>query len=88
MADQFYLSQNYIGSYFKRNVGTTLSDYIGKYRYKLIKQRLRYSQDSINEIAMDFGFFDASHLYKFFKKHSGESPTDYRMELSGNKTAK
>nr|WP_286670454.1 helix-turn-helix transcriptional regulator [Fodinibius salsisoli] len=83
MANQFYLSQNYIGSYFKRNVGTTLSDYIGEYRYKLIEQRLRYSQDSINEIAMDFGFFDASHLNKFFKKYSGESPTDYRMQLSG-----
>lgn len=79
IADEFYLSPSYIGSFFKRNMDVTLRDYISEYRYKLIEQRLRYSQDSISEIAMDFGFFDTSHLNKFFKKHSGKSPSDYRM---------
>ncbi|SHF10562.1 transcriptional regulator, AraC family [Fodinibius roseus] len=81
IADEFYLSPNYIGSFFKRNMEVTLSDYISEYRYKLIEQRLRYSQDSISEIAMDFGFFDASHLNKFFKKHFGDSPSDYRIDV-------
>ncbi|MDR8393773.1 AraC family transcriptional regulator [Aliifodinibius sp. S!AR15-10] len=80
IAEEFYLSPNYIGSFFKRNTGVTLSGYISEYRYKLIEQRLRYSRDSLKQIAADFGFFDASHLNKFFKKHAGESPSDYRME--------
>lgn len=80
IAGEFYLSPNYIGSFFKRNMGVTLNDYISEYRYKLIEQRLRYSRDSVKEIAADFGFFDGSHLNKFFKKHTGENPVNYRSK--------
>lgn len=37
IADEFYLSTTYIGSFFKRNMDETLSDYISEYRYKLIE---------------------------------------------------
>lgn len=85
IAKECYLSPNYIGSYFKRNMGVTLSDYMAEYRFKLIEQRLQYSRDSLKEIAADFGFFDASHLNKFFKKHSGVNPSDYRMSVKEEK---
>lgn len=88
IAQEFYLSPRYIGSFFKRNMEVTLSDYISEYRYKLIEQRLRYSHNSVSEIAMEFGFFDASHLNKFFKKHRGENPTDFRKEVSKSNAAK
>lgn len=84
IAEEYYLSPHYIGSYFKRNTGVTLSGYIAEYRFKLIEQRLQYSRDSLKEIAADFGFFDVSHLNKFFKKHSGINPSDYRK----NETAR
>lgn len=82
MADEFYVSPHYLGSYFKRNVGQSLSGYISNYRFKLIEQRLRYSEDLLKEIAADFGFFDASHLNKFFKKHAGINPSDYRLQVA------
>ncbi|SDK02599.1 AraC-like ligand binding domain-containing protein [Catalinimonas alkaloidigena] len=78
LADHFHYSPHYFGILFKNQVGTTLRDYVGHYRLKLIEQRLRYSHDSLKQIAAEFGFFDESHLNKFFKKSHGQNPSDFR----------
>ncbi|MEK6477442.1 AraC family transcriptional regulator [Catalinimonas sp. 4WD22] len=78
LADHFHYSPNYIGMLFKEKVGTTLRDYVSHYRYKLIEQRLKYSQTGMKQIASEFGFVDESHLHKFIKSKAGKSMSELR----------
>lgn len=81
IAKQFGLSGTYLGSYFKEQCGETIQHFISNYKIRLIEHRLKFSDQRINEIALEFGFSDESHLNKFFKKHQrGTSLTGYRKE--------
>jgi AraC family transcriptional regulator, L-rhamnose operon regulatory protein RhaS len=78
VAEHFHYSPNYIGILFKEKIGSSFREYISGYRTKLIEQRLKHSQIQMKQIAAEFGFVDESHLNKFFKKHTGTTPTEYR----------
>ncbi len=78
LADRFNLSINYMGEYFRKLTGESLRDYIGRYRLKLVQQRLVQTRLTLNEIAQEFGYSDESHLSRQFKKHASMSPTEFR----------
>jgi YesN/AraC family two-component response regulator len=82
MADQFYLSVNYLGEYFRKETGQSLRDYIGRYRLKLVQQRLAQTRLTISEIAQEFGYSDESHLSRQFKKHACVSPSEFRKNFA------
>lgn len=67
IAAHFNISAEYIGPYFKRNVGVTLRDYIKLYRKKIIGQRIAGGRYSLKEIASEFGLTDESHVMKILK---------------------
>ena len=46
-----------------------------------IKRQLYSSDSTLKEIAYEFGYLDYAHFSKFFKKHSGYSPSQYRGVL-------
>ncbi len=77
---QFGISKTYLGRYFKKHTKETLQQYIANYKIRLIENRLEYSDMRIAEISSEFNFSDVSHLNKFFKKHKGVSPTNYRQQ--------
>lgn len=81
LADMFGYARNYLGIYFKEQTGTTLRDYISQHKLKLIENRLRHSSFSIKEINYEFGFTDLSHFNKFFQKHKGIAPKEFRNQL-------
>lgn len=78
IAEKFGVSETYLGSYFKKHSGETLSCFIAMYKLRLIEHKLKFSDMRINEIVSEFEFSDESHLNKFFKKHKGVSLTGYR----------
>ncbi len=78
LASQFGYSRHYLGLFFKEHTGSTLRNYISEYKLHLISNRLKYSSFSIKEISHELGFTDLSHFNKFFKKHKGINPTDFR----------
>ena len=45
------------------------------------KRLLTYSDKTAKEIAYEVGFDDASHLSRLFKKHTSQSPSDYKKGL-------
>lgn len=81
ISEKFSISENYLGRFFKSQCDETLQDYITKYKIQLIKNRLKFSDMRINEIADEFNFNDGSHLNKFFKKQSGFSLTEYKNSV-------
>ena len=81
LSDVFAISNAYLSRYFKRHTNETMQQYIIKYKINLIGQRLRFSNMRINEIAEEFGFADASHLNKYFKKQQGFSLKEFRKTM-------
>ncbi|MBN9298035.1 MAG: helix-turn-helix domain-containing protein [Filimonas sp.] len=85
LADQFNLSANYIGEYFKKLTGDSLHCYITQYKMNMIENRLQYSDRSIGQIADEFGFSDESHFSRQFKKNKQLTPADFRKQHKANK---
>lgn len=78
LAQQFNLSPNYVGEYFRKYTGESLQGYISSSRIKLVGQRLTQSSLTISEIAAELGYTDESHLSRQFRKHHGTSPSAFR----------
>lgn len=78
LAQEFHLAPGYISIFFKKHIGESIKQYIQSYKMKLVEARLMYSQNSLSEIAYEFGFTDESHFCKQFRKHYGITPTQYR----------
>jgi len=47
------------------------------------KRRLVYTSMSVSEIAYSLGFADPAHFTKFFANGTGETPSSFRAEMSG-----
>ncbi|WP_420572594.1 AraC family transcriptional regulator [Kordia sp.] len=81
IAGQFYISENYIGEFFKREMGIGLKKYILNYKIKLAETRLKYTDSTVTEIAQELGFTDSSHLDKTFVSYKGITAGAYKIKL-------
>lgn len=81
MALEFNVSPTYISEYFKTKTGQSIQQYSIAYKIKLIETRLKFTNMQINEIVYEFGFSDASHLNRLFKKYTGLNPSDYKKQF-------
>ncbi|RKD86369.1 AraC family transcriptional regulator [Mangrovibacterium diazotrophicum] len=84
IADEFKMSTNKLGAYFRQETGHTVKQFISSSRMTVIGDRVANSELSFSEIAFEYGFVDESHLNKMFKKHFGKTPTEYRREKNEN----
>ena len=80
LAKRFFISPNYMSEFFIKHGGVSLRDYITRSRLKLVEIRLLYSDLTVREIAEEYGFTDASHLSRIFKKYVGKSIREFRKE--------
>ena len=71
----------YVSKMLKDKKGVTLRQYIIAYRLRLASEMLRHTAKSINEIAEECGFTDASYFTKTFKAALGETPKAYRSRF-------
>jgi AraC family transcriptional regulator, transcriptional activator of pobA len=63
----------------KNSTGKTTQDYIHTRLVNEAKSKLRYSNQSIKEIAYSLGFNDALYFSRFFKIKTNKNPEEYRM---------
>lgn len=78
LSSTFGLSESGFRNFFKNQMGMTISSYINALKIELIKARIKGSEHSLSAIAIEFGFTDASHFTKFFKKHTSISPLEFK----------
>ena len=76
------VSPNYLNKICKEETGQTAGELIRK-RVVIEAQRLLYyTSKSVNEVADDLGFENASYFITFFKKQTGQTPEQFRKSSS------
>lgn len=80
LSEKFNISNAYFSEYFRRNSNESLKEYIQKTKLQIAVNRIKYTQNPLQEIAWSLGFTDGSHLNKTLKKHFGLSSSVLRKE--------
>lgn len=79
-AEQLCLSSNYFGDLIKRETGETVTHHIRQFVVEMAKTKLM-NGESLTQIAYDLGFEYPQHLSRMFKKHTGETPSEYYEKI-------
>lgn len=83
LAEQTGFSPVYIRRTFAARYGCSPKEYLEQLRNEHAVRRLRFTGNSVTEIARACGYSDVYQFSKTFKKRNGVSPTEYRR-LLGN----
>ena len=77
-ADKLCISTRYLSTIVRTIAHSTAKEFIDRSVLLEIKMLLQSTDLSVQEIAYRLHFPDQSYLGRYFKKHTGESPTEYR----------
>lgn len=77
-AEQMHLSPKYFTTLIKRTSGQTAADWINHYVILEAKNLLKYSTMNVQEIAYSLNFPNQSFFGKYFKHHTGMTPSQYK----------
>lgn len=77
-ADKLCLTPKYLSKLVKQASGRSAPDWIDSFVILEAKNMLKYSDRTIKEIVYALHFPNQSVFYKFFKAHTGLTPSEYR----------
>ena len=83
-----FFSPVYCDSIFKKEMGTSIIDYLLGERIHLAKQLLLEGSLSFRQIAEAVGFPDYNYFARTFKKRTGYTPGQYRQMIQASKKNK
>lgn len=81
-ADIMHLSANYFGDLIKKETGKTAQEHIQLKLLDVAKERIFDTGKTVSEIAYELGFKYPQHFTRFFKKHTGLAPLEYRASAN------
>ncbi len=81
-SQQLCISPKYLSETIKAVSHYTPNEWIDNYVTMELRMRLSNTTKSIKEIAHDMNFSNQSFLGKYFKEHTGESPSKFRRTQS------
>ncbi|WP_462410476.1 helix-turn-helix transcriptional regulator [Neobacillus sp. Marseille-QA0830] len=76
----FHLNEQYISRLFKKYTGCSFIDYLHAIRINEAKRYLNETTKKVNQIANMVGYTNNVHFWRVFKKITGMSPYQYRMQ--------
>jgi AraC family transcriptional regulator, transcriptional activator of pobA len=82
-ARELSLSGNRLNRLCMRVTGSTAFDLIQQRLSLEARRRLVYVAGSVTTIAAELGFKDAAYFCRFFRRHNGMSPVEYRRRHGG-----
>lgn len=77
-ADRLCISSRYLSAIVRGIARSTVKEFIDRAAVLEIKMLLQSTDLSVQEIAYRLRFPDQSYLGRYFKHHTGQSPTEYR----------
>ena len=79
-ADNLFVNAKHLSQTLKDETGKTASELINEMVMLEAKVLLQDDNMTINQVAIQLNFADASFFGKFFKRHTGMNPRQYRSE--------
>lgn len=79
-AEKLYITSRYLSSIIQNVADKSAKYIIDKHAIQRIKIMLKYSNMSIQDISYELNFPDQSFFSRYFKKHTGMSPLEYRAK--------
>lgn len=76
------ISSNYLNRCVKSATGHNVSEWIDISRINLAKKLLRNPDNQIIDVAMAVGLEDQSYFSRFFKRHTGMTPSGFRSQVA------
>lgn len=80
-AKAVHLSPSYFSNLFKKEMGVTLAQYITHCRMEKAKELVLEGMQ-VQDIAGSLGYEDRPYFTELFKKHTGMTPTEFRMKYA------
>ena len=80
LAEFVHLNESYLSILFKRQTGTTITEYIITKRMEAAENLLKYSDFSLADISDILHFASYSHFARTFRKYYHTSPKEYRNQ--------
>lgn len=78
LSKEFFLEKTYLGHIFSKVTGISPIKYLSNVRIRKTKELLRFTGDTLAEIAGKVGFSSEQYLSRVFKSVEGISPREYR----------
>lgn len=78
LAKHVNLNPSYLSRLFKKEVGTSVSNYVREKKIETARNMLVYSEYSLSEIASILAFPSQSYFAEIFRKSTGFTPSAYR----------
>lgn len=85
IAKELGTSISYLSRIFKENTGETIIRTINNKRIEKAKAYLKETDYKVYEVADILGFENVTYFSRFFKKHTGMSPKEYKDQKSDRK---
>ena len=76
------ISYKHLNEICKSIAGTTAKEFIDKFLILEIKRHLSMSDIPVKELTYKLGFDEPTNLVKFFRKHTGHSPSQFKHLLT------
>ena len=80
-AERLFLSPKHFSTVIKKVSGKTAGQWIDEYVILEAKTLLKYSAMSIQEVAYYMNFPNPSFFGKYFRHHTGMSPSEYKTQM-------
>lgn len=80
IANYVNYNDSHISRLFKRHTGSNLSEYITSCRIEYAKKLLEKTEDTVQVISQKTGFHTSQYFSSTFRKSTGLSPYEYRMQ--------
>lgn len=77
-----YMSKHHLSRIFRELTGTSIIDYL--YKYRIHQAKIRFSQNrssTVSDVCREVGFTSLSHFSRLFKKFVGMTPEQYRKKV-------
>lgn len=78
IGQRFHIPQDEITDGFINHFGVDLCSYIEFRKLSIVKEKLRFTTQSIGDIAAEAGMGDNNTFTEIFKKHENMTPAEYR----------
>ncbi|MGI5948902.1 helix-turn-helix transcriptional regulator [Peptoniphilus sp.] len=82
VSETLHVSKNYLCSLFKEETGFTFCQYLNTLRTNMAKNLLKENKKTLEYISFACGFSSQPHFSMTFKKYTGLTPREYRLEFS------